>query len=132
MELEELGGKWPKRMYLASPYSDDSRIVMKRRFEQICFHAGTLMSLGVIVFSPIAHTHPICVANQFPRDYSFWEKFDRAFVTWCQVFVVCGMEGWQESTGVNGEFNLATEIGRDRYLWNLETGLLEPLNEISK
>jgi hypothetical protein len=128
-DLEYLQGRY---VYLASPYSDPSRIIMKKRFEQICFHAGTLLNVEAIVFCAIAHTHPICVCNELPRGYDYWEKFDRAFVKWCEVFLICGMDGWEKSDGVNREFKLATELGKERLLWNLDTGLLGPISQIIK
>lgn len=98
-------------IYLASPYSHPEAYVMEQRFQEVCRIAGELMISGHIVFSPIAHSHPIAVQSMLPGDWKFWEKFDRAFIAVSQKLVVAMMDGWRESKGVTAEIAFAKEIG---------------------
>ena len=98
-------------VYLASPYSHLDPEVMERRFLDVCKVAAKLMSEGVFVFCPIAHTHPMAVAGNLPREFDFWEKYDRVVLGQCKKLIVVKMPGWDISKGVQAEINIATEIG---------------------
>lgn len=99
-------------IYLATPYSHPDKRVMEQRFSRACVLAAQLMLEGHIVFSPIAHTHPIAVAGELPRGWEYWEKFDREFIAAASKLVVAKMDGWQESKGVAAEIALAHELGK--------------------
>jgi len=85
---------------------------MQDRFEEACRIAGELMGQGLVVFSPIAHTHPIAVACLLPRDWQYWEKFDREFIAASDKVVVAKMHGWKESRGVRAEIEIASGLGK--------------------
>ena len=99
-------------VYLASPYSHEYPSVMQRRFESVCKVAAALMAQGVIVFSPIAHTHPIAVQGSLPRGWEYWEKFDTDFIQASESMVVAMMPGWKESKGVQAEILIAERLGK--------------------
>jgi hypothetical protein len=101
-----------KRIYLATPYSDDVSEVMDHRYEEVTRKAAEIMNQGYIVFSPITSCHPMAKAFGLPRTWDFWEKFDRAFIEWCDEVWVYKQRGWRESTGVNAEIGLADELGK--------------------
>ncbi len=84
---------------------------MQARFEEACDLAGTLMAQGYVVYSPIAHTHPIAVRCTLPRDFGYWEKADREFLSKCTDIYVAKMEGWDKSKGVQAEIKIALELG---------------------
>ncbi|MCP4786572.1 MAG: DUF1937 family protein [Fuerstiella sp.] len=46
-------------IYLASPYSHSDANIREKRFRDVCRTAARLMRNGDVVFSPIAHGHPI-------------------------------------------------------------------------
>jgi len=100
------------KIYLASPYSHPSPIIRHTRFEAACIAAGRLMLQGDIVFSPIAHSHHIHLLADLPGDWQFWEKYDRAFIEWCDVVTVLMLDGWQESRGVQAEIAIAGKAGK--------------------
>jgi hypothetical protein len=48
-----------------------------KRFWQAAAAAGKLMQLGLLVFSPISHTHPIAVGCELPTGWDYWRKYDQ-------------------------------------------------------
>lgn len=102
-----------RRLYLASPYSHKSAFVRLDRFNAVCLVAGDLMNHGYIVFSPIAHSHPIALQCDLPLGWEFWQKFDHAFIEWADAVVVAMIPGWQESKGVAAEIAIAQEMGKE-------------------
>lgn len=98
-------------IYLASPYTHPDHAVMEARFDASCRAAGKLMAKGVVVFSPIAHTHPIAVQCELPRGWEFWEQFDREFVEASDRLVVLKLDGWDASKGVAAEIKIAEAAG---------------------
>jgi hypothetical protein len=106
-------------VYLAAPYSHPILAERIRRFEAINRHAAKMMRDGIIVFSPISHTHPIAMAGELPTGWEFWGKQDREFLSHCKRFVVLKLPGWDKSKGVAAEMKIADELG-------LAVELLEP------
>ena len=101
-----------KRIYLASPYTHESKSVMGRRFIAACRAAAMLMRAGNIVFSPIAHSHPISKHFLSLPPLDFWLEQDRAFVEWADEVYVLRLKGWGASLGVLSEIQWATEAGK--------------------
>jgi hypothetical protein len=98
-------------IYLASPYSHMDRTVEALRFGEVCRIAGVLMSRGLIVFSPIAHTHPIAERCDLPRGWDYWKHFDEEFIDASEKVIVAMMPGWEQSKGIAGEIRIAKEKG---------------------
>ncbi len=103
-------------IYLASPYSHPDPAVREQRFHAACQAAVALLHAGRVVFSPIAHSHPLA-QHGLPGNWHFWERYDRAFLELCDEVVVLMLDGWQESVGVQAEIRIARELGKPvRYL----------------
>lgn len=103
-------------IYLASPYSHPDHAVREQRFQEACRAAAKLIRLGYAVFSPIAHSHPIC-QHGCPGDWDSWEAFDQELLSHCDEVVVLAIDGWRESVGVQAEIRLAAKLGKPvRYL----------------
>ena len=115
-------------VYLASPYNHFASHVRQARFEGVCKAAAKLMAHGTLVFSPIAHTHPIAQFG-LPKGWEFWERYDRAMLSACSTVVVLTLDGWQESKGVTAEIAIAREQGKPVWLLAPTGGLLKPLPE---
>lgn len=96
-------------IYLASPYSDADASVREDRFNRVCREAARLMQVGVNIFSPIAHTHPIALYG-LPKGWEFWEKYDRLYLEACTELWVLMLEGWMRSKGVAGEIAIMREL----------------------
>lgn len=97
-------------VYLASPYSHPSLEVEEARFQAACQAAGHLMRAGVHVFSPIAHTHPIKLVASLPGSWDYWRDYDESMLSACRALVVLQLEGWDLSSGVAGEIEIAERI----------------------
>jgi hypothetical protein len=95
-------------IYLATPYSHPLKYVREYRFNTACKIAAQLMSKGAVVFSPIAHTHPICEVGDFDYSYSFWKTYDEVMLLNAAKLLVVLMPGWTESKGVQEEIKFAT------------------------
>ena len=80
-------------IYLASPYTHPNFNVELERFETICIVAARLMRDGVLVFSPIAHTHPISLLGYLPKDWDYWQRFDHAMRAFGGEAVARGVGG---------------------------------------
>lgn len=102
-------------IYLASPYSHPDELVRHERFERLLAVVAQFMNEGYLVFSPIAHSHPVAVRHDLPGDWEFWKRIDAAFISVCgAVWVLC-IEGWRESKGVAAEIEIAREMGKPVY-----------------
>lgn len=97
--------------YLASPYTHPDERVRRKRFEQVAAVAADLMKRGEVVFSPIAHSHPIDLNFDSPESGEFWKKQDEPFLMGCDKLAVLRLSGWEESKGLAHEIAVAHERG---------------------
>lgn len=105
-------------VYLACPYSHPDVDVRELRFFKANHYAAKLMEAGILVFSPISHTHPIAEAGDLPKGWDFWERYDRAYLSICRALVVLTLDGWNESKGVQAEIKIMDELRRP--VWCLQ------------
>lgn len=98
--------------YLASPYSHQDPEVRLQRFNLACREAAEMMMAGQMVFSPIAHIHPIALAGNLPLGFDYWETYDRRMIEACDEVHVLLLPGWKDSKGVTAEIAIAKELGR--------------------
>ena len=95
--------------YLATPYSkwaggiDDAA-------HRAALIATTLHHQGLVVFSPIVHSHALCVADREAGlhrldalSHDYWLKLDKAHAAASCGLIVAMMEGWRESAGIRRE-----------------------------
>lgn len=97
--------------YLACPYTHAEPAVRQQRFEAANKAAGVLTERGLVVFSPISHSHPIALAHTLPTHWEFWEAIDRAYLSVCRELYVLAIDGWRESRGVQAEIGIAADFG---------------------
>ena len=94
-------------IYLAIPYTG----IEETSFKVATAITGELMKRGEHVYSPITHSHEVARVTKLPTEWAYWEKVDREFISRCdELFVVC-IDGWEESTGVQAEIEIAAEFG---------------------
>lgn len=97
--------------YLASPYSHTSALYSEWRYRKVCELAAERMR-RYVVFSPIAHSHPIATIGEAPGpDWTFWAGQDLAMLSRCDALTVACMPGWRNSKGVRAEIDYARSIG---------------------
>lgn len=98
--------------YLATPYTKYPR-GLDAAYAEACGHAAWLISKGVPVFSPIAHTHGIAEQSDVDaKDGNYWLKADEPFMANAKGIIVVKMEGWDESAGVKHEIEYFQREGR--------------------
>lgn len=98
--------------YLASPYSK-FQPSPQAAFEEIAHQCALLIKAGVPVFSPIAHTHPISQYGDIdPLDCDTWLAVDRPLMDAAKGLIVCCMDGWQVSYGVEEEIRIFSQAGK--------------------
>ena len=100
-----------KKIYLASPYSHRDESVRASRFNAVCKKAADLMKRGHIVFSPIAHSHPISEYIGNPNDADFYLKQDLELIPLFDEIWILALPGWTNSKGIEIERNHAQENG---------------------
>lgn len=102
-----------KLIYLASPYSHPDPKVVEQRYLAAVEKAAELIKAGFMVFSPIAHTHPIAVRHKLPGEFDYWEAYDRRMISHCDLLYILTIPGWRESRGVQAEIQIARDLGID-------------------
>lgn len=113
-------------IYLASPYSSPDANVRQQRFEAACRVAAGMIRAGHTIFSPMAHSVPICSHGNLPEDWAFWEAVDRELLSKCDRMVVLALSDWHESRGVRAEIDIARELSMPISLaW--ETSWVDPV-----
>lgn len=100
-----------KLTYLATPYTHKDHYMMVARHLVVNHVAADLMNQGYYIFSPISHTHPIAEAGKLPRGWEYWQGYDKTILSTCERLIVLQIPGWEESTGVTAEIQIATELG---------------------
>jgi nucleoside 2-deoxyribosyltransferase len=98
-------------IYLVSPYSHPDPAVREQRFRAACQAAAALMRAAHLVFSPVAHSHPIAMCG-LPTDWGFWQRQDLRLLAQCDAVVVLQLDGWVESRGVRAELEVARALGK--------------------
>lgn len=98
-------------VYLASPYSHVDAAVRQRRYEAACAVTAAMLKRGVVVFSPIVHSHPL-VAHGLSGEWDFWQPVDQVYLDASRALMVLQLPGWRESVGVQWEIEYARAAGK--------------------
>jgi hypothetical protein len=98
-------------VYLACPYSHPDPAVWENRFAAANYMAARLFEAGVLVFSPIGHSHPLA-AHGLPGGWDYWRPWGEEFLRIAKAMVVLRLEGWEKSVGVAAEILFMREAGK--------------------
>lgn len=102
--------------YLATPYTR-YHAGIHMAFVDSARVAGDLIAVGVPIFSPIAHTHPIaCYADLDPKDHNIWLPADAALMNKAYGLLIVVLDGWDESKGVKHEIEAFQAAGKPIFL----------------
>ena len=93
--------------YLCSPYSHADPAVRQARFDAACKVAARLMREGNVVFSPIAHSHPIEQHLGEVEAHDFWMWQDLPILRHAAKVLVLRLDGWEASKGIALELEAA-------------------------
>jgi hypothetical protein len=98
--------------YLATPYSK-YRNGIYVAFEEAARQTALLVQSGVPTYSPIAHTHPVAIYGELDTfDHELWLEADRTFMDAERGLIVCMMQGWDKSYGVEQEIKYFKAQGK--------------------
>jgi hypothetical protein len=100
-----------KIIYFASPYSDKNQDVVNQRVELTNKTVAKLVAEGNVVISPIVYGHTLLKYHDMPSDWEFWKNFCQSFLLKCEEMIVFKIDGWDKSSGVNGEIEIAQKMG---------------------
>ena len=100
-----------KIVYFASPYGDKDPNVVEKRFQETSKMVAILVSQGFVVISPIVYGHTLLKYQEMPSDWDFWKNFCQSFLLKCEEMIVFKIDGWDRSTGVKGEIEIAEKMG---------------------
>lgn len=107
--------------YLATPYTHPDREMMRQRYELACQIAGALLQRGELIYSPIAHSHPIAQHSDIGGEWGQWQALCTAMVQRCDTLLIATMSGWRSSRGIAEEVTIAVRLGKPVFLLNPDT-----------
>ncbi len=100
--------------YLSSPYTHSDPEVVNKRYERVLEIAVQLMSAYYLI-EPIAMSHEKSKRFELPTNYEFWKELNENWILKSDGVIVCMMDGWKESKGVQDEISFAKEQGLPVY-----------------
>jgi hypothetical protein len=107
--------------YLSTPYTH-YRGGIEVAHAEACILTARLLTHGVMVYSPIAHSHSICMAGKLDHlDLELWYKHNELFMDRCDTLIVAHMTGWQRSDGMTHEVNYFLYLDKPIYDLNVQT-----------
>lgn len=98
-------------IYVANPYSDSSKQVMKWRYEVVKKFTAELLVDGAIAYSPIVHGHVIASSHELPRDWAFWQRHCLGMLRKADQMIVLCLPGFETSVGVKAEIDFCEQVG---------------------
>lgn len=114
-------------VYLATPYTKYKPDI-DAAFRDAAALAAKLLNLGVSVYSPIAHCHPMSQYGGIdPKDHSIWLPYQTALMTKADAVLVAQLAGWRESFGVAFEISFFKDHAKP--VFYLDTVLMRVASE---
>ena len=111
--------------YLAIPYSHDDESIRNFRANISDIIWADLCNNNRIIFAPISSCHHIATKYNMPKTWDFWKRIDEEFVKCSKRLLVVTLDGWETSTGVTAEIEIAIEN-------NIPIEYIDPIPYIDK
>lgn len=100
-------------IYLCSVYSlEADAALMEKRWQYAMKRTAEFLKDGIVVFSPIAHSHEIALRYDLPKEFDFWEHLDFGYLEASTHVWVLKMPGWERSKGITAEIKEAKRLGK--------------------
>lgn len=107
--------------YLATPYSKHPQGI-EEAFRQAARVAARFAKLGMPIYCPIAHTHPIAMEGGLdPYDHSLWMPLDKPLMEGAVGLIVALLPGWASSAGIAEEIKYFA-AAKKPILYHLQPG----------
>lgn len=97
-------------VYLAAPYTDPDSDVVEGRMRLLALCDAKLMEQGVHTMSPLLK-HLLRQHTRLPGDWNYWGEYSKNALKRCDKMIVLMIDGWEKSFGVQGEIEIANELG---------------------
>jgi len=104
-------------IYVANPYTGTS-YERNQRFLAVEKYTAHLIRNGKTAISPIVHNHVLAFRHELPHDFGFWQNYCLSLLFACDEMHVLMLDGWEESVGVEGEIEEASE--REKTIWCID------------
>lgn len=101
-----------KLLYLASPFTHDSKLVMHQRYVDVLRMTTILHADGWAVYSPIVYSYNLWLVSKKPPDFNAWRFLDEEMVKAIPQFGIYMIDGWEESIGVHKEWEIAEGLNK--------------------
>ena len=95
--------------YLAAPYSDPDKQVVEARIKAFCIADAALMKRDIMTVSPLLKCL-ILGYSDLPSDWNYWQDYSINLLALCDYMIVLRIPGWKESSGVQGEIEMAKSL----------------------
>lgn len=96
--------------YLAAPYSGTPEEV-SLRMQQFCDVDAFLIQNGLDTVSPLLK-HFVIQGRDIRADWDYWRCYSHELIKRCDSLMVVTLDGWDKSTGVLAEIELAKTLGK--------------------
>lgn len=115
--------------YIASPYTakghtgEGAKEIEHARYVEVTRIAAELTEKeDIAILCPITTSHMLKVYNDnLGTSWKEWKKIDYILLKHVDALLVCLMPGWDKSTGVNGEIQIAKNLKIPIYYVDPET-----------
>lgn len=98
-------------IYVAAPYTHPDTDVVKQRMMTFAKVMSDLISQGEHPVSPLMNHFLVdYVETNFPLTWDYWRAYSLALLKNCTEMHVITMDGWDQSTGVKHEIELAEKM----------------------
>jgi len=105
-------------IYVGTPYTKYAAGI-EAAFVDACKLTARLLSAGLNVYSPIAHTHPIAIHGRLdPLDHKIWLPFDAAIMGKSDAMIVAMLPTWDSSSGVRHEIDAFVAASKPVFFMN--------------
>lgn len=98
-------------VYIACPYSHQSRDIRKERFDDAAQYSSFLIKSGLIVYSPVIMRHNFSELFSLPYKFDYWKKTNTEFISMSLRVDILMMPMWENSYGLMNEFRIAAKYG---------------------
>lgn len=109
-------------VYLASPYSHPDVKIRHVRLLSAMEATAWLLKQGTWVYSPIVHCHDLALRHDLPKEFDFWQHYNRAMLTPATALYLLNTSGLAESKGVKAELEYAIRDGKLIHVLTPELG----------
>lgn len=114
--------------YVSIPYSDADPAVRRRRMVTFWKACAYLTRQGKAVLSPMTLEPMVLADPTLSTDWDDWKTYAAFLMALCSEMVIVTADGWNESSGVQGEIAMADQIGLK--IVKLDPALVESIGRV--